>query len=103
VRSALDLDTGGGEVLAGLPTLPARMAATESWPPNLARARELLEPRGVEVRELGPDGTLPFPDGSFELVTSRHPVRPHWPEIARVLVDGGGYLGSTWDPRRRSS
>jgi SAM-dependent methyltransferase len=98
VRSALDLDTGGGEVLAGQPALPARTAATESWPPNLARARELLEPRGVDVQEPGPDGTLPFPDGSFELVTSRHPVRPHWAEIARVLADGGSYLGQHVGP-----
>ena len=98
VRSALDLDTGGGEVLARLPALPARMAATESWPPNLARARELLEPRGVEVQPAGPDGRLPFPDRSFELVTSRHPVQPQWTEIARVLVDGGSYLAQHVGP-----
>jgi len=92
VTSALDLDTGGGEVLARMPGLPARMSATEAWPPNIARARTLLTPRGVEVVAMQADGPLPFPDASFELVTSRHPVRPDWDEIARVLVDGGTYL-----------
>lgn len=43
----LDIQTGGGEVLAEVPRLAARTAATESWPPNLARAAALLRPRGV--------------------------------------------------------
>lgn len=34
VESALDLDTGGGEVLAEAPVLPPRMVATEGWPPT---------------------------------------------------------------------
>jgi hypothetical protein len=29
VASAVDVDTGGGEILADMPQLPARMAATE--------------------------------------------------------------------------
>lgn len=92
VRSALDLDTGGGEVLAQAPRLPPRMAVTEAWPPNAQRARELLEPRGVQVEETIEDARLPFPDESFELVTARHPVRPDWEEIHRVLVPGGDYV-----------
>ena len=92
VDSALDIDTGGGEVLADVPRLPARMAVTEGWPPNIVRARSLLTPRGVEVVAVEGNGPLPFPNASFELVTSRHPVRPDWDEIARVLVDGGTYL-----------
>src|SRR4051794_11492940 len=47
--AALDLDTGGGEVLAGVPALPALAVATESWPPNIRRASERLGPRGVAV------------------------------------------------------
>jgi hypothetical protein len=90
--AALDIDTGGGEILAGIPALPARMCATESWPPNLERARKMLGPRGVEVVRSGEGEPLPFPDASFDLVVSRHPVRPDWPEIARVLSDGGTYL-----------
>jgi hypothetical protein len=41
---------------------------------------------------------LPFPDGSFALVSSRHPVRPDWPEIARVLADDGAYLAQHVGP-----
>ncbi|MFC7405434.1 class I SAM-dependent methyltransferase [Georgenia alba] len=98
VRSALDVDTGGGEVLDEAPVLPRRMVATESWPPNAARARARLEPRGVEVVETADGAAFPFPDGIFELVTSRHPVRPCWPEIARVLAPGGTYLAQHVGP-----
>ncbi|WP_017934482.1 class I SAM-dependent methyltransferase [Nocardioides sp. Iso805N] len=98
VGSALDLDTGGGEVVAEAPTLPERMTVTESWPPNLARASALLGPRGVEVVATEAGAPLPFPDGSFELVTSRHPVAPDWPEIHRVLAPGGHYLGQHVGP-----
>ncbi len=90
--SALDLDTGGGEIIAELPHLPARMTVTETWAPNLALARARLEPRGVEVVAAEPGAPLPFADASFDLVTSRHPVAADWGEIARVLVPGGTYL-----------
>jgi hypothetical protein len=40
----------------------------------------------------------PFPDASFELVTSRHPVAPDWSELARVLVDGGTYFAQHVGP-----
>ncbi|GEN81312.1 methyltransferase domain-containing protein [Actinotalea fermentans] len=97
-RSALDLDTGGGEVVAQMPVLPPRMAVTEAWPPNVARARELLAPRGVDVVAVEQGAPLPFPDGIFELVTSRHPVAPAFGEIARVLADGGTYLAQHVGP-----
>lgn len=100
VTSALDIDTGGGEVVAEAAVLPPRMAVTEGWPPNARRARALLGPRGVEVVEVAePGGPLPFPDASFELVTSRHPVAPDWPEIHRVLRPGGTYLAQHVGPR----
>jgi SAM-dependent methyltransferase len=35
---------------------------------------------------------LPFPDATFDLVASRHPVIVRWDEIARVLKPGGTYL-----------
>lgn len=98
VSSALDIDTGGGEVVAEAPTLPATMVVTEGWPPNAERARALLGPRGVRVVETDGDGPLPFPDASFELVTSRHPVRPDWAEISRVLRPGGRYLAQHVGP-----
>jgi SAM-dependent methyltransferase len=93
VTTALDLDTGGGEVLAGLPTWPRRMAATESWPPNAARAARRLRPRGGWVIATGADGpALPFQPAVFDLVISRHPVNTWWAEVARVLRPGGTFL-----------
>jgi SAM-dependent methyltransferase len=38
------------------------------------------------------DADLPFADGSFDLVVSRHPTVVLWREIARVLRPGGTYL-----------
>jgi SAM-dependent methyltransferase len=98
VGSALDIDTGGGEIIAEVPRLPPRMAATEGWPPNVERARRLLAHRGVDVVFVEPGRPLPFPDASFELVSSRHPVEPDWPEIARVLADDGAYLAQHVGP-----
>ena len=96
--SALDLDTGGGEIIAELPRLARAHVRHRGWPPNLERARALLGPRGVEVVASEPGRPLPFPDAGFELVTSRHPVGPDWPEIARVLVPGGTYLAQHVGP-----
>jgi len=98
VASALDIDTGGGEVIAGVPRLPARMVVTEGWPPNADRARALLSPRGVEVVAVDQGQPLPFPDASFALVSSRHPVRPDWPEIARMLAGDGSYFAQHVGP-----
>jgi SAM-dependent methyltransferase len=94
--AVLDIQTGGGEVLAGaLSTcsgLPATVAATESWPPNAVLARRALAPfRGAVVRA-DDAGGLPFATGTFDLVVSRHPTVAVWPEISRVLAPGGTYL-----------
>ncbi|MDA0563063.1 class I SAM-dependent methyltransferase [Streptomonospora sp. S1-112] len=96
--TALDLDTGGGEVLAEAPALPPRMAATESWPPNLARAAARLGPRGVAVVATGEGAPLPFADAVFDLVVSRHPVATPWEEVARVLRPGGAFLSQQVGP-----
>src|SRR5260370_39077516 len=42
--ASLDIQSGGGEVLAGVARLPALTVATESWPPNIARATQRLHP-----------------------------------------------------------
>src|ERR1700722_12554134 len=86
VHSALDIDTGGGEVLSEAAILPERMCVTEAWPPNAERARQLLGRRGVEGYPVTEDGSLPFLAETFELVPSRHPVKPKWREIYRVLL-----------------
>ncbi|HEX5405180.1 MAG TPA: class I SAM-dependent methyltransferase [Pseudonocardiaceae bacterium] len=90
--AALDIQTGGGEVLASIPQAPPVLMATESWPPNLAIARRNLAPLGGTVVQAGDLDELPFPDGMFDLVVSRHPAEIVWPEIARVLAPGGTYL-----------
>jgi SAM-dependent methyltransferase len=92
VSTAVDIGTGGGEVLAAMPVMPPRMAATESWPPNVAVAARRLRPRGVAV--IADDGQprLPFRPDVFDLVISRHPVETWWSEIARVLRPGGAFL-----------
>ncbi|MDI6104884.1 SAM-dependent methyltransferase [Actinoplanes sp. NEAU-A12] len=95
---AADVGAGGGEIIAEMPVLPPRMVVTEGWPPNTERARRLLGPRGAEIVEVAPGRPLPFADGEFELVGSRHPVRPDWPEIARVLSRGGTYLAQHVGP-----
>ncbi|MFD8421833.1 class I SAM-dependent methyltransferase [Streptomyces sp. NPDC059466] len=96
--AALDLQTGGGEVLASAPRMPPVVAATEGWPPNAAKATALLRPRGVVVVAVPEDASLPFADGAFDLVTSRHPVSTHWAEIARVLSPGGTYFSQQVGP-----
>ncbi|MBV1856669.1 class I SAM-dependent methyltransferase [Catellatospora tritici] len=91
-RAALDIQTGGGEVLAKIPTPPPILVATESWPPNLAIAGRNLRPLGGKVVLVDEDAPLPFDDASFDLVVSRHPTGTDWSEIARVLTPGGTYL-----------
>jgi SAM-dependent methyltransferase len=96
--AALDIDTGGGEVLAGAETFPPTMAAVESWPPNAALATKLLHPRGVVVVAIRDEPVLPFADEAFDLVTSRHPIAVRWNEIARVLRPGGTYFAQQIGP-----
>ncbi|MEY9993925.1 SAM-dependent methyltransferase [Streptomyces sp. V4I8] len=102
--AALDIQTGGGEVLdfalrSAAPEAPTLTVATEGWPPNVAKATALLRPRGVPVVASPEDAPLPFADGAFDLVSSRHPVSPHWAEIARVLRSGGSYFAQHVGPR----
>ncbi|MDN0195467.1 class I SAM-dependent methyltransferase [Streptomyces sp. S.PNR 29] len=112
--AVLDVQTGGGEVLdfalgaarhagaaqgpGATPAHPRLTVATEGWPPNVAKATALLRPRGVVVVAAPEDAPLPFADGAFDLVVSRHPVRPQWAEIARVLEPGGTYFAQHVGP-----
>jgi SAM-dependent methyltransferase len=91
--AALDLQTGGGEVLATVPAAPATLVATETWPPNVEVARRNLAKLGGRVVAMdGERDDLPFDDDTFDLVVSRHPVGIRWDEVARVLKPGGRYL-----------
>jgi SAM-dependent methyltransferase len=91
--AALDLQTGGGEVLATIPAGPPVLIATESWPPNLEVARRNLARLGARIVSQNDEyDDLPFDDASFDLVVSRHPVGVRWDEVARVLKPGGTYF-----------
>jgi SAM-dependent methyltransferase len=91
--AALDLQTGGGEVLASIPAGPSVLVATETWPPNIEVARRNLARVGAQVVPMADElDDLPFEDDSFDLVVSRHPVGVRWDEIARVLKPGGTYF-----------
>jgi SAM-dependent methyltransferase len=93
VSSALDLQSGGGEMLASVGAFPPLMVATEGWPPNLAIAASRLHPLGAFVVAAPDDGPhVPFGRDTFDLVISRHPVTTWWTEIARVLKPGGTFL-----------
>ncbi|MFD9437392.1 class I SAM-dependent methyltransferase [Streptomyces sp. NPDC060006] len=96
--AALDIQTGGGEVLASARELPRLTVATEGWPPNVAKATALLHPRGAVVVASAEDAPLPFGDAAFDLVVSRHPVTARWAEIARVLRPGGTYFAQHVGP-----
>ncbi|KAJ2957585.1 hypothetical protein NQZ79_g6681 [Umbelopsis isabellina] len=96
--AALDIQTGGGEVLAGIPNVPSICVATESWPPNVAKATKLLNQRGIVVVADEDQPPLPFADEAFDLVVSRHPVKAYWNEIARVLKPGGTYYSQHVGP-----
>lgn len=100
--AVLDVQTGGGEVLdfalGRASKRPLLTVATEGWPPNVAKATALLRPRGVAVVAAPGEASLPFAGGTFDLVVSRHPVRPHWDEIGRVLRPGGTYFAQHVGP-----
>ncbi|WP_430780900.1 class I SAM-dependent methyltransferase [Actinoplanes sp. G11-F43] len=81
--SVLDLDTGGGELLAELAPLPSHTVAVETWARNTPAARERLAPFGVPVLT-----ELPSEENEFDLVLSRHGRLPA-ADIARLLKPGG--------------
>lgn len=97
-EAALDVQTGGGEVLAGADRFPPVMVAAESWPPNVAAATRLLHPRGAAVVATPDEPPLPFAESAFDLVVSRHPAVVWWNEIARVLRPGGAYFAQHVGP-----
>jgi SAM-dependent methyltransferase len=90
VDALLDVQTGGGEMLASVGALPALTVATEPWLPNVPVAAARLGALGARVVAAGLD--LPFREETFDLVICRHPTATPWPGIARVLRPGGTLL-----------
>jgi SAM-dependent methyltransferase len=91
-NAALDVQTGGGEVLSGVASAPPVLVATESWPPNVVAAKANLARVGGRVVQADDESDLPFQPESFDLVVSRHPTETVWDSIASVLRPGGSYL-----------
>jgi SAM-dependent methyltransferase len=92
--AVLDLGTGGGERLLKLREYwPARVVATEEYPPNFRLATQRLTPFGVNVVDvrLTDTGRMPFVDGEFDLMLDRHSAfNPR--EVARMLAPDGTFF-----------
>lgn len=89
--AALDVQTGGGEVLAGIPTPPSVLLATESWPPNVVIARRRLAALGASVVEVADDADLPLkapgPGRAHRTrSTESHPARAGAPAVRPLIV-----------------
>ena len=96
---ALDVATGGGHTALHLAKAGWRVTAGDVAPRMLENAAKLAREAGQEIEtRLFPAEAMPFPDGSFDLVTAR--VAPHHfsspekfvGEVARVLKPGGHFL-----------
>lgn len=90
-QDILDVATGGGEVFSSLAPFPGRARAVEGYVPNIAVARRRLEPLGVAVFEGNTRSGMPFEDGAFDLVLSRHGGF-RAAEMHRILQPGGTFL-----------
>ncbi|MBW2395766.1 MAG: class I SAM-dependent methyltransferase [Deltaproteobacteria bacterium] len=108
-RTVLDVGCGAGHTALALAARGLDVIALDLTEPMLVQGRGLARARGLSLAfQQGDVEALPFPDASFDLVTSRysahhyaHPKRAV-AEIARVLRPGGALLlvdiVSTSDP-----
>jgi ubiquinone/menaquinone biosynthesis C-methylase UbiE len=96
---ALDVATGGGHTGLYLARQGWKVTLGDIAPRMLENARALLAEEGFSAEtQLFPAEQMPFPDASFDLVSSR--VAPHHfsspekfvNEVARVLRPGGYFL-----------
>ncbi|MBI5871437.1 MAG: methyltransferase domain-containing protein [Actinobacteria bacterium] len=99
-ESALDLATGTGLLAQMIAASAARVVGADVTPEMLEKARDRVEAAGLENIEFveAAVSDLPFPDGSFDLVTCRLAFH-HFPvpgkalaEISRVLKTGGRFV-----------
>ena len=87
----LDIDTGGGEFLLSLRHPYENTAATENYAPNVEVCKEVLLPLGIDFRPGDGGGTLPFGDGSFDIIIDRHGDF-NAADIGRMLKPGGLFI-----------
>ena len=103
----LDLATGTGAVAIEAARTGADVTAQDLAPGMIATARRLGRAAGVTVRfEIGDVESLPYPDASFDIVSSAFGVtfaRDHIAvarELARVCRPGGRVGLADWQTRR---
>jgi len=97
---ALDIGCGPGHTALAFAPRVREVVAVDLTEDMLTQGRRLAGERGIgnAVFQRGDVEDLPFPDGSFDLVTSRYSAH-HYPhplvalrEVARVLKPGGTLL-----------
>ena len=91
VSSALDMGTGGGELLSSLQPFPSKMVASEMYDKNYPIAKAKLEPFGVKVVTYVDKDSLPFSDNEFDLIINRHEYYPP-DELYRILKKDGFFI-----------
>ncbi|GAB4281667.1 MAG: class I SAM-dependent methyltransferase [Coriobacteriia bacterium] len=111
-EQALDVATGGGHVAVALARAGARVTALDVTPEMLAETAAFAKSEGVPIATVEAEAAaLPFPDGSFDIVTCRIAAH-HFPdaarfftEVARVLAPGGrlGFQDQTLPPQGTSA
>jgi ubiquinone/menaquinone biosynthesis methyltransferase len=102
---ALDLAAGTGDIAFGLAARGARVAALDITHRMLqiAAGKRGASPPGDVTFVTGDMMALPFPDGTFDLVTTGYGIRnvpaiePALAEIRRVLRPGGVLLSLDFD------
>lgn len=87
----LDMGTGGGEFLLSLAPQAGRTYATESYPPNIELASNILPEYGIELRAVKDDSDLPFDSSFFNLIINKHESFC-LPEVWRILKPGGTFV-----------
>lgn len=97
----LDMGTGGGETLLGIPRRAPVTIADEAYPPNVPIAVARLRPHGIPVVQVegAPDndsqdgfrGRLPYAGQVFDCVANRHESFLAT-EVFRILKPGGRFV-----------
>lgn len=102
-RLALDVAAGTGSVAAALAGRGWRVGAADIAPALIAHGRERTQGLGVDWYE-APLDALPFPDGSFDLVSSSFGLifapdpSAALAEVRRCLRPGGRLAFTAWTP-----
>src|SRR3954468_436103 len=115
---ALDVGCGTGFLALELAARGHRVTGIDFAPSMVARAREKAKAQGLAARfDQGDAEHLPYPNGSFDLVISRHVLwtLPHpdaaldeWLRVLRpggrlAVVDGAQYNDATAPPQRENA